>query len=397
MKKTLLFLLPTIALLIFAIVTYDPPEPLVQERLQSGSITMVPSTIPVSAKLQARVLDLIAEDASARGVFVYAITNVSEEDGYITVSVAGLPLDSTQMRLADSLWLGTVTIADTPGYDGGIVDDATGAPDEPPGYGSPAGGSGYILPFRSGTTAIYGGRAVHDCGYSLNGWKAVDLIPAENMVYASQSGSVSFVCRDDTQIAMRIGQNVYTHLVDGGQQVGDSYTQGQQLGGMVTGTFDKPCGWAEQGAANWHVHFCFVPSSGNGWIADGYVLNIVSQEWYKNGDTVAPLGTLTADWQDASLNPGPAVGGNFFDGLAAGLVQLIRIVINAFPKHDAMGIAERVMTTAAPVMVLVHTISFRVFDMTVPLWVFGIIMILEAVRIVYAIYMWIKRAIPVIG
>lgn len=375
--------------------------PVGQVRMDDKGITMLPSTVPVREDLQRRALELLAENASERGIFSYAITSLDHKPPYFYVSVAGLPMDSERMRLADSLWLGVVTIADLPGLPGYVEDALPVIPDasetDNRGYGM--GGSPNILPWRDKTTATYGVLGVHDCGFSLNGWLAVDFFPSENMVYSTQGGDVSYVCRDSHQVALRIGENLYTHLEDTGQVIGDHYDQGQALAAMIPGTYDDTCGYADQQPENYHVHFCFIPNQVNRWSADGYSLWVGDGNWYKDGlDPVSTLGTLTADWATAGTDiPGPAAGTNFWDLITGGLIDMFNVATEPLPEHEDMGLADLSVKKTTPVLALLYIFVFSHFNMTIPILVFGIVFLLETVRVFYALYMLVKRLIPVIG
>jgi len=398
--RTIKFFIPTVLVLALVLGTIwlkgqqNPGQP--AQAIEGQGIKLLPSTVPLSDALQRRALELLAVDASTRSVFVYAVTNLTQKDGYFYLSVAGLAEDAQKMDLSKSLWLGMLTIADTAGYPGEVEESFSSQPQDTENYG--VGGSQNILPFRSGTQAQYGVLGVHNCGFSLNGWKAVDLFPEENMVYSTNEGQVSYVCRDDTQVALRIGDNLYTHLVDTGQQTGDRYDQGQALAGMVPGTYDATCGYADQQPEAYHVHFCFIPNPAGTWSADGYALNVTNGNWVKGEETVAPTDYLTADWEVAGIDtPGPSVGSNFWDGIASGVMTLVEPAVNELPEHQDMDISGRVtgiMTTPLKLLYLVILINF---DMTVVMWVVGIIAVLEMARLVYAAWMWIKRAIPIVG
>jgi hypothetical protein len=372
--------------------------------ISEQGITMLPATVPVSARLQQATLRALALQAYQRGVTTYAITDVVERAGYWKISVAGMPDGSQQMALADSIWLGTVTINNTTGLPG-LVDEQMPkiANSLPEVLGSEAtaaeygiGGAANILPFRTGTTATYGLLGVHDCGFSMNGWKAVDLFPAENMVYSSNSGTVSYVCRDENQVALRIGNNLYTHLVDTGQQMDEVYTQGQAIAGMVPGSYDTACGYADQGVSAYHVHFCFVPNSGGGFNADGYMLSMADSNWRKGSEVVEPTGTLTAAWADGGYTGSTARASNFWDSLIGGVISMANNSMSVMPDHQEAGIVSQIDANVAPALTLINLL-FGSFNCTVPLWVAGIIFVMEGVRIVYASWLWIKKAIPIIG
>ncbi len=368
-------------------------------------VTLLPATVPVTETIQTRVAQLLENEAPRLGVFKFAITDVGYKEKYWTVSVAGLALTTEgKWHLEDALWLGTVMIADTPGLPG-IVTDVSPSADAAAAATAPEngrGGSQNILPWRSGTTAIYGTLGVHDCGFSLTGWKAVDLFPTENQVFATQGGEVSYVCRDSTQVAVRIGDNLYDHLVDTGQKIGDQYAQGGPLGSLVPGTFDDTCGYASQQPTSAHVHFCFIPNPTSGsWAADGYALSIYNNNWVKGDETVEPMGTLTADWANAGVvPPGPAIGANMWDSWTGGMVSMADHFLPVLPSHTAMGLAERVVSIAAIPLKILYITVLSNFDMTVAIWCFGIFIGLESVRLILAgilLLKNLKQLIPIIG
>jgi hypothetical protein len=403
MKKIIFALIP--ALLVVAILatlqnnTPGPPETAGQQLASTnGIISMLASSLPVDLALQNRVMAVLTQDAPQRGVFKYAITNISKKSGYLYVSVAGLPMDAEKMSLGASMWLGMVQLSTDPGHPGLVVDLQAPQPPSPTDLiNTGTGGAGYLLPFRSGTTAQYGTSGVHNCGFSLNSWKAVDFFPAENMVYTSRPGEINYICRDSTQVALRIGDNLYTHLVDTGQQTGDSYGHGQAISGMVPGTYTGTCGVATQGAQAYHVHFCFLPSASGTFIADGYTLDVATQDWTKGQEVASPLDYLTADWENAGTFTGHRRGGNVWDSTIGGVNSMVHNTVSILPAHVDMGMSNTVMGSAGPAFDLIYTVVLSNFDLTVPLWVLGIIFVLETVRIAYAGWMWVKKAIPIIG
>jgi hypothetical protein len=166
---------------------------------------------------------------------------------------------------------------------------------------------------------------------------------------------------------------------------------------LVPGTFNAACGNASQTAEHAHVHFCFPPEPGEVYTSDGYTLNLLSNNWTKGAETVAPLGYLTATWQDANVQPQSAVGANFYDELMKGWVPLAEAAAAPFPDHQSFNLAERVLGIAVIPLQMVYAVALVNFNMTIPFFVFGIISALEIARFAYSAWMWIKRAIPVIG
>lgn len=370
---------------------------------QYSNIIMLPSSVDVDLNISNAVANSLDAEAARLDIYNFAITNVDYQAPYYTVSVAGFPFldDPMAWSLDQAIWLGTVSIL----ADDGMPATVNNLYDAPiyttPEYGY--GGSGNILPFKNGTTATYGILGVHDCGFGLTGWKSVDLFPTVDMVYSSLAGEVNYICRDGTQIAIRIGNNLYDHIVDSGQQAGASYAQGEPIGSMVPGTFQARCGNATQQSNDRHVHFCFVPN-GNYFQADGYTLDMSTNPalWTKGSEQVAPLQQLTANWALAtgisdSQVGAPTGGSNFWDYMVDGLIAAVSRVIPQLPQHQAQGIATKVNGVIATPLKVVYTLLLVNFDMTLMIWVVGIIFAMELVRIIYAGWMFVKRAIPVIG
>jgi hypothetical protein len=322
MRNSTILLLALIPITLVALLAVKGIGDSINQSNPVRDVIMYPASIPVDLGLQEKVREILARSSNQRNTFNYAITNV---DGAV-VSVIGLPdgLRDGTYTIDDATWLGTVDVRNiiNPVQE---VSPASVAPS------FDYGGSGNILPFASGSTAQYGTLGVHDCGYSLTGWKAVDIFPSSNQVYASQEGDVSYVCRDSTQVSIRVGDFLYAHLKDTGQSVGDSYSQGQAMGELVTGSFNNTCGYAAQQAGKAHVHFCFIPNPSSGsFTADGYVLNTTTSEWMKGSSIVKPGGNLTASWVDAGGNPSSGSMFNFWDRIIGGIVTINNWAVTTF-------------------------------------------------------------------
>lgn len=396
LKKYYPLLLAALVLLGLGLLLLGLPR-LPRQPKEENPVTMFPPTIPVGEDTQQAIKSLLETKAPERGVFVYQITDISCKAAYCYASVAGYPLGTEAPNLDIAIWLGRVTLAqDGPGE----VEDFTVPMNEGGGtyiVSQPGdyGGSGYQLPFANGTTAMYGVLGVHNCGFALNGWKAVDLFPSTDMVYASIGGEVTYVCRDGTQMALRIGDSLYTHLEDNGTEQGRYYNQGQAISSLVPGSYTASCGYAAQAAGAAHVHFCF-PDYGT-FQADGYTLDTTTGLWTKGSDTVDVEGTLTADWANATVDPGqppnPTGGGNFWDMMTGAMLQVVYKVLPVIPDHKAMQLAERVLTVAATTLEVIYWIILTNFDMTVPIWVFSIWIVLELARLIYIVFVWIAKII----
>jgi hypothetical protein len=140
----------------------------------------------------------------------------------------------------------------------------------------------------------YGSYGVHNNGFGgiVPGWKAVDFFSdgntaanhAPNRLLASLSGSISYVCKDDHSVAIKIGNFFYSHLLDNGNlNTGQSFVQGDLLGQLRSGNFNDRCGYASQADNAFHVHWGF-PDLGTLEVA-GWVLDISTGTWTKAGQT----------------------------------------------------------------------------------------------------------------
>jgi hypothetical protein len=164
----------------------------------------------------------------------------------------------------------------------------------------------YRFPWRFGTNMQYGILGVHESGFAVavNGWKAVDLLSdgdttaghAPNRLLASAGGTISYKCTPNPgefTTAIRIGDIMYTHLLDnGGLYVGRFFSQGEEMGQMKTGTFYEKCGYANQGGNWFHVHLGF-PNTGS-FTAGNWSLNLSDQIWRQDGETRDILSWLQA-------------------------------------------------------------------------------------------------------
>lgn len=88
----------------------------------------------------------------------------------------------------------------------------------------------------------------------------------------------------------------------------------------------------------------------------------------------------------------------FWDYALAGMLSMVNGLLDMLPFHEPIDLGTPDSTLFGPVFRLVFTLvklsnlNFGMVAMIVTL-IFG----LEAARWIYAGYMWVKRAIPVIG
>lgn len=286
------------------------------------------------------------------------------------------------------------------------------------------------LPFMNGTSAIYGTLGVHAHGDT--GWVAVDFVSypgsgmAPNAAYSCVGGIITNICRDGTQMGLKIGNFYYLHLVNN-----PNFTEGffvvdhQNLGSMVTGNFDDDCGGASQLATHWHLHLAF-PGSRTELKLENWVLNLSTEIW-NYGMVTRSTGQLIgpADWSGLlpppspgtppgedpgtpgatatpggpSAPPSPGSGNsstNFWSFLTSGIRNITAAIASMFPEHDAeMGLAASISEYAVLPIKIVYVTGVMNYKLAFVLISF--IPFLEILRAIYGVYMLIKRAIPVVG
>ncbi len=224
----------------------------------------------------------------------YIITDLSQTGDTYTLSMARMVTSPNGPDLEENLGIYTLTIVSSDS--GTIVYPLTPIDLQP----DPSTAR-YTreLPWRDGSMSL-GPRGVHDLGYGLAGWLAVDWVSqgqpgqAPNMVYAAEAGEISYICRDATQLSMRVGDLFYAHLVDGGYQIGHHFEQGDPIGPLVTGSFDDWCGWASQPEGDYHLHWGFPP--GDFITAGGWVLDTHGSTWRRPGEAVGIGQSIVSEW-----------------------------------------------------------------------------------------------------
>ena len=172
----------------------------------------------------------------------------------------------------------------------------------------------YDFPWAQGTSMLYGSLGVHRGGF-ITGWKAVDLLSdgngdanhAPNEIVAAVDGTISYVCNDGVNLAVRIGNLMYVHLLpnEGRLRVGEAFQRGERLGRLKPGSFSARCGYASQQPQNFHLHLAFpdAPSFTMG----GWTLNMDDGVW-RRGDAAWRPGRWLRNDGDPDVptpTPGP--------------------------------------------------------------------------------------------
>lgn len=424
----------------------------------AGDVCMTAPTVPIPAEWAAVVMDVLnTAPVLPADVRCFAIINKSAySDHQALISIAGIIGDPANWNLQDhAIWFSLVALEQAPAggaWSGAIRGTprfvelieqfpitaeaiaALGGDTDTQEFFAPAAPTAdNYFPFASGTSVIYGINGVHSHGNLV----AVDFVSwegdgmAPNAVYAAASGYVSNICRDDTQMGLRIGNFYYLHLVnDGAITEGRYYMTHDFVGNMVTGNFNDECGNASQQPGHWHLHFAFAPSSGQ-LRMEAWTLNTSTGVWTHDSGATRSTGSLIgpADWggyfppppptppvpptayppgttpqvPPISGTPGPpgpngygfSNGTNFWSFLTGGIRDLGKAFADQLAGHEYMSMANTVREYAAlPAAVLFYT---AVINYRFPFLVVMAIFVMESVRWVYAAYMLIKRAIPFAG
>jgi len=339
----------------------------------------------------------------------YAITDDYQVGTLHVVSVAGLTsaADPANWTMADAVWMGGVAV-DT--------SNSTGAVDGSVEYSNMTaqiftgmGGSSQVpvFPFRPGTRALFGTRGVHAAGYGLTSWVAIDWLSgpdfggkaAPNEVYASEDAQITYVCRDGGQIAVRAGNYLYAHLVDNAAlDIGAQLRRGVKFASMITGDSNTVCGWTQQNGAHYHVHWAFpIPNGATSMRFEDWTF-VVADGKFHQGNTVVG----TNDWMTASGTAGDGYqpptldDGSFWSSIVGGAVDTATWALPTFPTGQ-VEIASNYLETAAAAIRVFYVLTTTHLRMNVTMWVFAVIVLLEPVRLIYALWMLIKRVIPFFG
>ena len=174
------------------------------------------------------------------------------------------------------------------------------------------------------------------------------------------------------------------------------------------------CGWAEQGPTEYHLHFAFLPDSGYFNIG-GCTLSIANSDFICGSNNIYALGVLT-NGGDSSIPPQPTTGpgtpsptpypgGNeppamggehLWNGLVLAFVGLFdNTAESILPSHTPMGLyayTDKIFTTFSDFAWLFAASSL--VWITPALICYGVIITLEAVRMLYAAYRLIIGLLP---
>jgi hypothetical protein len=324
------------------------------------------SAIDVDADMLAEIEAVIVADPPD-GVedYIYAVTDAQSDDGDWIISVANLVNVDAPYNywnfMENAAWAGSLSCA-------GTDPDWTCSYYDP----GPIGGesSGLVFPWQPGTRAVYGTLGIHAGSRSLPGSSAVDFVGGDTYgssvmpayAYGVANGIVTSVCRDDNNVGIlvdsgSVGKFYYLHLnpYDSNLQNGLQILAGRPISSLVRGNFgfglqpdcyqpdpgganynpsgtrNCDCGWAQQMASSYHLHFAFIPSNGYFQIG-GCNLNMSTQLWVCGMQSIGVNGWLStggSSGQTTGTDPGsvasPVLGGeHIWDGILVAIGDLIQ-------------------------------------------------------------------------
>jgi hypothetical protein len=391
---------------------------------------------------------------------MWIVTGLSDTDhsDYQFASVIGIiaedPEEADDWTLETGVWMGIAIVEDegagaysaafegSVGYDNRLDDADLSDPSYYAGGGS--GSYSYIFPWVSGTVARYGYKAVHydvgppGTGYGARGWAAVDFVGGTvgypdnifpNGAYVIEGGEVSYMCEDDVQTWVQIGNFLYGHLVyNSNLEVGSYHNQGDYLGALVTGThmLSEPgvdCGYMDQQPTSYHLHLGFKPS-GNYFQMEDWVLNLTTENWVKGSDEVEPMEHLLAEWgKYGDVPPIPTPGGptptpggatptpiaysieggssgggaSFWNGFVNMAESIVWRRMDDMEDHAHRDVSNLTVSGVRIAVSTVYVLLRSNLNLTITMIVFGALFVLEPVRILRSIWMGIKEMIPFVG
>lgn len=415
-------LTPIIILLLLTITTVVP----VSAQETGGQI--VDTTTPISAELRASINAWLAVSAPAAVPF-WAVTYVQPEGSYTYVSLVGLDLTDPEaawsLEDGQAVWAGTVKV---------FADGSVELRSQPPQASAEglklaapilpaAGGGSYVnFPWQSGKKMMFGSRGVHGSGdYGTSGMLAVDLVGGDNLgsgvagpnIYASDGGTVDYVCDDGTSVAIRTHNTttgdyfIYAHLMDNTNLAMDHvFLKNSAIGVLRYGSFNDTCGWAEQQASNYHLHWMFTPAGGS-FRAENCILSISDKKWACGATTVNIGGYIFGGGGSGTTGTGgddPTINGDvtFFDFFLVGAVSIFdKALFKYLPSHNAFAFTQVLYNTIKLTLRVVRVLVYGNINlaplMTILIAAVGIKLTFGTIWLVAFVLKAWKSLIPIVG
>lgn len=421
MKKTavIVLLVMTVSFALFA--------PTNGARAQGETSYVVDTTIPVEAEIRSAVDAWLAVSAPIPLPY-WAITYVEQNgfDTFVSLVALDLALPSDPWRMTEGntvVWMGSVIVHEDDTIEMFSENPQANVMKFPamPKLG-PGGGANVRFPWQSGGTMMYGPRGIHAAGGGgsyATGFSAVDFVGGDDMgsgvaspsVYAVDTGTVDYVCADDTTTLVRTANTgtdsyyIYAHLLDNANLVMDhAFTQGSLIGSVKYGTFDDNCGYADQTARHYHLHFGFEPANGS-FRMEGCILSMSTKKWTCGTETISTGQFLKGGGGISGVGDD---GGNsipqpsFFDYVLTGVVTLWdRAIVQNLPSHSAIQYTYVIYSTAKLVLrmayVLVYSNVNLFYLMTVVLIGFAVKLLFGLAEFIVFLFKAWKSLVPILG
>jgi hypothetical protein len=314
------------------VVTFLMGMPVTQQ--QDNSIVMAPSLHAVDLDpVLAYDLQHWLDQTRPGGTNIFSIMEYSENKNGIFISLAGIDPATPapynwNLEEGNVIWTGTVTrvhgqlqlFSPDQVIAASIVPFASLLNIFLPAAG---GGPDVAFPWQGGAKLMYGTRGVHGGGFGFGigldfvGGNDLGSNVASDVVYASATGTVTAVCKDDYSAAIKVeggGTKIaYFHfLLDtAGLEVGTTYARGAPIGRLRPGNFNggtSGCGWADQQANHYHLHWVVEPASGK-YRAEGYQLSTSTQKWTRGNESVSTGQWITGGGGSSGLDDPAGTGG----------------------------------------------------------------------------------------
>lgn len=387
---------------------------------------VIDTTIPVEPALRSDIDAWLAGNAPIPLPY-WAITYVAPKglDTFVSLTALDLATADEAWHATDSnqaVWMGSVIVHE----DGSVEMYATdvGAQASALKLAMPdltGGGSAYNFPWSAGGTMMYGPRGVHDAGGGsyADGMYAVDFVGGDDMgsgvannnVYAVALGTVDYVCADDTTTLVRTHNAVtddyfiYAHLLDNVNLAMDhAFSRGALIGATKYGTFDDSCGYADQTAKHYHLHFGFEFGSGY-FRLENCILSQTTEKWTCGTQTVSMGqflkggGGLGHPADDTGMNVDQP---SFWDYVVTGAVSLWdKTIIQNMPTHKTMQYTYVIYSTVKLMLKLARVMVYSNLNLG---HLFAVMVVAIGIKIAFGIAEFIvflfkawKSLVPIIG
>lgn len=269
---------------------------------QTQPVQLIPGTASVTPDVQQALVSALRERADT-GVTQYAITSADCDADACFVSIAGFGAlaDPANWQLRDALVIDTVIVArQSDGRMEGMsvkgsrsfrAMAVSGARAQRVLDAPAQQRERYDFPWEPGTSMVYGVLGVHRGGF-VEGWRAVDFLSdgntslghSPNNLLAAAPGTITYVCDDGVNLAVRIGDLIYVHMLPNAKlRVGAQIARGESLGPLKPGTYSTRCGYANQQPQNFHVHLAFP--NAETFEMGGWTLNVADGLWRRDDRT----------------------------------------------------------------------------------------------------------------